>query len=103
MITEVELSCRRRQVHAISVESILQVAMKECSDELDLLGKILQSALVLGTGLARAVAEVLVIPRFGFRLSGGLGQRLSDSFSCALDLGTRLTRAVAEIEDMVYR
>jgi hypothetical protein len=90
-------------VHAVFVESILQVAITERLDELDFLCKILQGALVLGTGLARAVAEVVACPRLGFRLSGGLGQSLSDSFSCTLDLGTRLTRAVAEIGDTVCR
>jgi len=52
----------------------------------------------LGTGLARAVAKV-VVPRLEIWLSGRLGHRLSDSSGSTLELAAGLARAVAEVVD----
>jgi hypothetical protein len=52
----------------------------------------------LGTGLARAVAEV-VVPRLKIWLSGGLGHGLSDSSGGTLELAAGLAGAVAEVVD----
>ena len=60
----------------------------------DLLGKVLESALVLAAGLADTVAEVM--SGFDFRLwfGGRLGKRCGDGLSGALDLGAGLTWGV---------
>ena len=77
--------------------------MVGCSDQLlDLLGQVLEGALVFAAGLADAVAEV--VRGFGFRLGDGgrLGECGGDGFGGAFGFGAGLAGGVAGALDELW-